>query len=304
MGRANIDITVRIPGPPVPGRTTFASVPATTTAGGKSLNQALAVSRAGAHASLVGNAGDDHWGAVLYQTLTGAAVDVSCFHLVPSVSTGVAVIEVDPDGENRIILARVPKTELTGEQVRSRLAGLRASVVVTQLDLRPDAVDAVLRHHRARTLIGNLVPHPTLGPAVLATLDLFVANEAEAAAVLGRHHDDPMVAARELCELGVRAAVVTAGPCGAAYSDAHDTALVPAPQVDAINTSGAGDTFLGTVAARLAHQFPLSHAVADGVAAATTFVRDGGQRQHHPEPPEHEGQDRQEGHHRDHGHGR
>ncbi|WBB78600.1 PfkB family carbohydrate kinase [Micromonospora sp. WMMD882] len=179
VGRANIDITVRMPGPSVVGRTTFASSPATTPAGGKSLNQALAASRAGAHASLIGNAGDDHWGAFLYRPLTDAAVDASCFHLVPSASTGIAVIEVDPDGENRIILARAPETELTGEQVRSRLAELHASVVVTQLDLPPDAVDAVFRHHRARALIGNLVPHPTLGPTALAPLDLFVANEAE-----------------------------------------------------------------------------------------------------------------------------
>ncbi|WP_405098266.1 PfkB family carbohydrate kinase [Micromonospora sp. NBC_01412] len=278
MGRANIDITVRIPGPPVPGRTTFASSPATTTAGGKSLNQALAASRAGARTSLIGNAGDDHWGAFLYRALTDAAIDVSSFQLVPSASTGIAVIEVDPDGENRIILARALETELTGEQVRTRLAGLRTSVVVAQLDLQPDAVDAVFRHHRAETLIGNLVPHSTLGSAALAPLDLFVSNEAEAAAVLGRHHDDPTVAARELRKLGPRAAVVTAGSRGAAYSDADDTALVPAQQVNVINTSGAGDTFLGTLAARLVHQHPLSHAVADGVAAATTLVCDGVQR--------------------------
>ncbi|NBE82154.1 PfkB family carbohydrate kinase [Micromonospora rubida] len=278
VGRANIDITVRIPGPPVPGRTTFASSPATTTAGGKSLNQALAASRAGAHASLIANVGDDHWGTFLHRTLTNAAVDVFCFHLVPSASTGIALIEVDPDGENRIILARTPDTELTGEQVSSRLAGLHVSVVVTQLDLPPDAVDAVFRHRRAQMLIGNLVPHSTLGAAALAPLDLFVANEAGAAAILGRHHDDPTVAARELRELGPGAAVVTAGPGGAAYSDAYDTALVPAPHVNVINTSGAGDTFLGTIAARLAHQFPLSHAIADGVAAATTFVSSGVQR--------------------------
>ncbi|WP_229399270.1 PfkB family carbohydrate kinase [Micromonospora okii] len=273
MGRSNIDITVRIPGPPVPGRTTFASSPATTTAGGKSLNQALAASRAGAHATLIANAGDDYWGTFLYQTLIDAAVDVSRFHLVPSALTGIALIEVDPDGENRIILARAPETELTGEQVRGKLAGLPAAVVVTQLDLQPDAVDAVVRHHRAQTLIGNLVPHPTLGSAALGPLDLFVANEAEAAAILGRHHDDPIAAARELRTLGPRAVVVTAGPRGAAYSDAHDTALIPAPHVNVTNTSGAGDTFLGTVAARLAYQLPLSHAVADGVAAATTFVQ-------------------------------
>ncbi|MFV2022411.1 PfkB family carbohydrate kinase [Micromonospora sp. LOL_023] len=273
VGRANIDITVRIPQRPVPGRTTFASSAATTTPGGKSLNQALAAARTGIHTSLISNAGDDHWGALLHQALTDAAVDVSGFYLVPSGSTGIAVVEIDSDGENHIILARAPESELTGDQVHDRLTRLSAPVVVTQLDLRPDAVNAVLRHHRADTLIGNLVPHPTLGAAALAPLDLFVSNQTEAAAILGHHHTDPADAAHELRELGPRAAVVTAGPAGAAYSHPTGTALVPTPHVNAVNTSGAGDTFLGTLAARLAYHTPLPEAVAAAVAAATTHVR-------------------------------
>lgn len=273
VGRANIDITVRIPQRPVPGRTTFASSPATTTPGGKSLNQALAARGAGARTSLISNAGTDEWGSFLNRVLTDAAVDMSFFRLVPSAATGVAIVEVTPDGENYIILARPPETELTGQQVRSGLQQVPASIVVTQLDLQPEAVDAVFRHHRAETLIGNLVPHPTVGSAALAALDLFVSNEAEAAAILGRHHTDPLIAAQELRKLGPRAAVVTAGARGAAYSDTDQAALVPAQHVTAINTTGAGDAFLGTLAARLADQVPLPQAVAEGVAAATSLVR-------------------------------
>ena len=278
VGRANIDITVRIPQRPVAGRTTFASSPATTTPGGKSLNQALAARQAGARTSLISNAGGDDWGIFLNRALTDAAVDVSHFQLVPSAPTGIAIIEVTPDGENYIVLARPPETELTGEHVRSALRQLRAPIVVTQLDLQPEVVDAVFQHHDAETLIGNLVPHPTLGATALAPLDLFVSNEAEAAAILGRHHADPSVAAQELRKLGPRAVVVTVGARGAVYSDADHTALVPARHVGAINTSGAGDAFLGTLAARLAHKVPLPHAVAEGVAAATTFVRVGGRQ--------------------------
>ncbi|MEH1017811.1 PfkB family carbohydrate kinase [Micromonospora sp. CPCC 206060] len=273
VGRANIDITVRIPQRPVAGRTTFASSPATTTPGGKSLNQAMAARQAGVRASLISNVGDDEWGAFLSRALTNAAIDVSFFQLVPSAPTGTAIIEVTPDGENYIVLAHSTETELGSEHVRDALQQLRAPIVVTQLDLQPDAVDAVFRHHHAETLIGNLVPHPSLGLTALAPLDLFVSNEAEAAAILGRHHDDPSVTAQELRKLGPQAVIVTAGARGAAYSNADHTALAPAPHVKATNTSGAGDTFLGTLAARLAHNAPLSHAVAEGVAAATTFVQ-------------------------------
>ncbi|MBQ1051832.1 bifunctional hydroxymethylpyrimidine kinase/phosphomethylpyrimidine kinase [Micromonospora sp. C51] len=276
VGRANIDITVRVPQRPVAGRTMFASAPATTTPGGKSLNQALAARMAGVRSSLVSAAGDDPWGTFLTRALDDAAVDVSFFHLVPSASTGVAIIEVTPDGENYIVLARHPKAELTGEHVRDGLQQLQAPIVVTQLDLQPDAVNAVFRHHHARRLIGNLVPHPRLGPTALTPLDVFVSNEAEAAVILGRHHADPSVAAEGLRKLGPRAAVVTAGAHGAAYSSPDHTALIPTQHVNALDTSGAGDAFLGTLAAQLARQAPLPHAVAEGVAAATTFVQIGG----------------------------
>ncbi|MEV6801366.1 PfkB family carbohydrate kinase [Micromonospora rifamycinica] len=272
IGRANIDITVRTPRRPQPGRTTFASAPATTTAGGKSLNQARAATGAGARTTLVANAGTDEWGTFLRRALTDAGVDVSYFRLIPSAPTGVAIVEVTPDAENHIVLALSPATELTADQVREALRRLHAPTVLTQLDLPPDAVDAVLQHHRAETLIGNLVPHPTLGSAVLAALDLFVCNEHEAAAILGRHHADPTIAAQELRGLGPRAAVVTAGARGAAYSTAEYTKQVPAPQVHATDTTGAGDHFLGTLTARLTQNTPLGQAIVDAVTVATAVV--------------------------------
>ncbi|RBJ11220.1 hypothetical protein DRA43_00980 [Micromonospora provocatoris] len=97
VGRANIDITVRIPQRPVAGRTTFASSPATTTPGGKSLNQALAARQAGVRASLITNVGDDEWGASLSRALTNAAIDMSFLQVVPSAPTGTAIIEITPD---------------------------------------------------------------------------------------------------------------------------------------------------------------------------------------------------------------
>lgn len=273
VGRANVDITVRIPHRPTPGRTAFASSAAATTPGGKSLNQAVAAADTGAHVGLIGNVGADAWGRFLAQALEQAGVDTSCFQLIPSAQTGTAIIEVTPDGENYIILALSPATELTGRHVLAGINRLRAPIVVTQLDLQPDAVDAVLRHHQAEMLIGNLVPHIGIGSSAIARLDVFVGNEYEAATILGRHHTDPMLAAQALRELGTRTAVVTAGPRGAAYSCADETSIVSAQEVRAVDTSGAGDAFLGTLAARLAKRAPLREAVQAAVLAGTAAVQ-------------------------------
>ncbi|MFD1325425.1 PfkB family carbohydrate kinase [Micromonospora sonneratiae] len=280
VGRANVDITVRVPSRAVPGRTVFASSPAAIAAGGKSLNQAIAAACAGARVGLVGNAGADSWGHLVVEALQAAQVDTSLFSLVPSASTGAAIIEIGPDGENCIVLALSPETELTPEQVSARLGHLRAGVVVTQFDLQPDTVDAVLRYQQADVRIGNLVPHPGVGRAGLAGLDLYVVNEQEAAAILGCHHGDPMDAARDLRKFGVRAAVVTAGSRGAAYSSPDETALVPAKQVSAVDTSGAGDVFLGVLATQLAQRAPLSHAMVRAVEAGSVAVQYPG-----PRPP-------------------
>ncbi|MEN3610155.1 PfkB family carbohydrate kinase [Plantactinospora sp. ZYX-F-223] len=272
VGRANVDLTVRIPHRPTPGRTAFGS-PVLTTAGGKGLNQAVAAARAGARVALLANAGADDWGRLLIRTLRQAPVELSCFQLLPSARTGVAIVEVTPDGESYVVLALSPETELTGQHVRTGFQRVSPSVVVTQLDLRPEAVDAVLREQRARLLIGNLVPHPDIGPAVFAGLDVFVANEHEAAAILGRRDDDPVVLARELRALGPRASVVTAGARGAAYASDDGTGLIDARRVSVVDTSGAGDAFLGALAARLAEGHPLPAAVTDAVTAGAMAVQ-------------------------------
>ncbi|MBB4961921.1 PfkB family carbohydrate kinase [Micromonospora polyrhachis] len=280
IGRANVDITVRVAGRATPGRTMFASSPAMISAGGKSLNQAIAAAGANARVGLLGNAGEDQWGNLVVQALQAAQVDTSCFSLVPSASTSAAIIEIGADGENRIILALSPETELTPEQVRTRLDCLSPPVVVTQLDLQPESVEAGLRCQHTDIRIGNLVPDPGIGTGVLAGLDLYVVNDVEAAAVLGYCADDPMDAARDLCKLGVRTAIVTVGARGAAYCGPDGAARVPADRVRVVDTSGAGDAFLGVLAAHLARKVPLRDAIVRAVEAGSTAVQHLG-----PRPP-------------------
>jgi ribokinase len=273
VGRANVDLTVRIPHRPSPGRTVF-STGLATTPGGKSLNQAVAVARLGGRACLVANVGADSWGHELRTALAAAGVDTESFRLLPEATTAAAIIEVTPDGEPYVVLALSVATELNAEDVTRALARRPAPVVVGQLDLQPTAIDGILRAQRPDLLIGNLVPHPDLRRNVLAELDLFVVNIHEAAAVLGAGTIDPVAAARQLCRLGPRAAIVTAGPRGAAYSGPDGSDLVPATSVTVVDASGAGDAFLGALALSLSR----GRSVPDSVAAA---VRVGGEAVQH-----------------------
>lgn len=273
VGRANIDLAVRIPYRPGPGQTAFGSE-LVSTPGGKSLNQAIAVARLGGRATLVANAGDDHWGRHLMTSLIEAAVDVTHFHLLPGVPTGAAIIEVTPDGENYLILSISPGTELNANQVDDALARVDAPVTVVQLDLPPEPVTQVLSAPGRGTIrIGNLVPHPGLDMTLMKRLDVLVVNQHEAATILGVADISPRAAARQLRQLGPRRVVVTAGRDGAAYSDIEQSDTIDAHTVEVVDTTGAGDAFLGSLALDLAKNMPLSDAVPRAVSVGAEAVQ-------------------------------
>jgi ribokinase len=267
VGRATIDLTVRVPQRATPGRASFGG-PLVATPGGKALNQAYAAARLGGDVTLVANAGADHWGDQLAAEL--AATGVAGLRLLPGVPTGAAIIEVTPDGESYVTLALSPATELTEDQVQ-KAPGLRtADIVVTQLDLAADIVKAL---PGPRLLIGTLIPDD---PSVLSALDLFVVNVYEAATVLKTAVTDARTAADGLRDLGLPAVVVTAGHEGAVYSDRDGTAAVPAPRVEAVDTSGAGDAFLGALAVDLAAGKPLADAVLTATEIGSRAVQQPG----------------------------
>lgn len=275
VGRANIDLTVHVPHRSRPGRSTIGSS-LSASAGGKSLNQAIATARHGGRAALIANVGADAWGQQIATALTNAGVDTRHVRLVPDTTTGAAIIEVTPDGESYITLALSPATELTAHDIHHATAGLAAGAVVIQLDLPPEPVTVLLGHRRAPIVIGNLVPHPDLDPAVLKHLDALVVNRHEAAAILHTSTENLIEAATALQCLGPRTVVVTAGPHGAAYAHPHGTGTVPAPTVSIVDTTGAGDAFLGSLALDLARHTPLPDAVATAVHAGSRTVQHAG----------------------------
>ena len=284
-----MDISVTVPRLPAPGATVLGSA-ACFTPGGKGANQAVAAARLGAGVRMAGCVGDDDFGRQLLAALRAEDVDASHVRTVIGVPTGLAMISVDPAGENLITVAPGANHEVGAGEVTAA-ASSPGDVLVICAEIPVPAIKAALA--RARGVSGsgarcvlNLAPAPAEAAAIVADgVDWLVVNETEAAAVLGRKVEgltDAGQAAAGLLAAGARHAVVTAGAHGAALapSTAADGAplTIEAFRVGAVDTVGAGDTFVGALAVALAAGVPPGEAVrAAAAAGATAATRPGAQ---------------------------
>ena len=251
VGSVNLDLMARAPALPRPGETitdaTFERHP-----GGKGANQALAARRMGAEVSLIACVGDDAEAEIATRLLLDAGVDLSRTCVVADAATGVALIVVGPDGQNQIVVAPGANRSLTPADVD--LEG--ADVVICQLEIPVDVVASAVE--RAAFSVLNCAPARPLPEGLLARCDVVVVNETERAAY-GTALD------------GARLVVVTLGAEGAAaYEKGSEVARARSLDVEAIDTVGAGDTFVGTLAVELGSGRDLAAAL--GMAAAAGAV--------------------------------
>ena len=309
LGSLNMDISVTVPRLPEPGATVLGSA-ARFTPGGKGANQAVAAARLAGAISMVGCVGDDDFGRQLVTGLRDEGVDAGAVRTVPGVPTGLAMISVDAAGENMITVAPGANHEVGEEQVAA--AG-RADghVLVICAEIPVSAIRAAVAQSARHVL--NLAPAPPDAAAIVAGgVDWLVVNEGEAAAVLGRPVSglaEAAQAAAALVQAGARHAVVTAGAHGAALAPAAAPAAAAATpatpaataatadatpatagttvgaadtieafKVEAVDTVGAGDAFVGALAVALAVGVPAAEAVrAAAAAGATAATRPGAQ---------------------------
>jgi ribokinase len=284
LGSLNTDISLPVPHLPGPGETVLASAPATFGAGGKGANQAVAAARLGAAVSMVGCCGDDEFGARLRAGLAAEGVGVAGLRAVPGVASGLALITVDPAGENSIAVA-AGANGLVGDAEVATAFAQPCDVLVLSAEIPASVLGAALRRARAdgvRTVL-NLAPVPEGAVGLLAECPgWLVVNAQEAAALAGRPGGSP---ARDETALGSAAAAalaaglggghvaVTMGAAGAALAGPSGTAAVPGFPVTAVDTVGAGDAFVGALAVALASGLDPAAAVtaacAAGAAAAT-----------------------------------
>jgi ribokinase len=243
-----------------------------TVPGGKGANQAIAVARAGGDVRMVGAVGTDVWGDQVLAVLRAAGVDVSGVRRADG-ATGTAHILVDASGDNSIVV--VPGANGT---VHDPVPGLDAAldgaeILLLQLELPLDAVLAGARAARERGVKVVLTPAPArpLPADLLELVDLLVPNESEARALTG--HSDPSAAAAALLD-AVPEVVVTLGARGAVWRCRDAEPLhVPAPQVAAVDTTAAGDTFVGALAVALGEGRSAHAALTWAVSAAALSVQ-------------------------------
>jgi ribokinase len=270
LGSANADLVVRVGRRPEAGETILGSE-LVVTPGGKGANQAVAAGLLGGEVRFVGCVGSDPYGDLLRASLANAGVGVSDLASVPT-ATGCALIFVTPDGENSIVVAPGANNAVTEEYLRGCEADwTRADVVVMQLEVPVVAVEyaaAACNQHGTRFLL-NAAPAVLPSEAVLEICDPLVVNESEALILLGEPRgigQEPERLARRLLEMGPRSVVLTLGAAGSVCVDrAGEVHRQSARPVAAVDTTGAGDAFVGALAMALA----AGHSLSTGLATAS-----------------------------------
>jgi ribokinase len=288
-GSINQDFVLSVERRPAPGET-VTDARLATHYGGKGANQAAAAALLGASVAFLGRVGDDGFGGPLVRALSDKGVDTSLVRGVPGSSTGAAFITVTPDGENAITVAPGANRRLTAKDVDDASESIEAAqVLVAQMEIPTEVVlraVEVAAGSGTRALV-NLAPPFEVPRALLEKLDPLVINEHEAAFLLGERVegvDGALDAAPRLLSLGPASVVVTLGEDGAIFSGSEAAKHLPAPRVEVVDTTGAGDAFVGALAARLAEDAPLEDAVAYAVRAGAAAVTEAGAQGALPTP--------------------
>ncbi|WAH95486.1 ribokinase [Arthrobacter sp. MMS18-M83] len=291
VGSLNADLTIYCERLPLPGETVHGNGFAVNP-GGKSANQAVAASKLGGTVSLIGAVGNDSNGAMLLASTEGAGVDVSRVRRSADVATGVAVIAVDANGENNIIISAGANGTLAPADV-SADAFDDAAVLCLCLEVGLETVEAAAKtaHDAGATVLLNLSPYAEIPQSLADLSDVLLVNAHEASMFLGdaeMPHPGAHASAWEpvrnqFAERGLQRVLVTLGSHGSVVLDSlaasgEQISRIAPTKVNAVDTTGAGDAFTGAVAARLAAGETLAEAAAfASVAAALATTKKGTQ---------------------------
>ena len=271
VGSLNMDLVVRSPRHPQPGETLLGSE-FHTFPGGKGANQAVAAARLGGQVKMIGRVGADAFGKSLIQTLTNDGVDTSQVKQL-GVATGVALITVDEAGQNTIVVVPGANGELPPPDLLAAESVFEgASVVVMQLEIPLLTVmyAADLAHRHGARVVLNPAPAQPLGATLLKQVDALIPNQPEAALLTGCALAGD--AARRLIASGVRSVIVTLGEDGVLIAEGETATHLPAHRVNVVDTTAAGDAFVGAFAVALAEGRSTREAAAWGNAAGALAV--------------------------------
>ena len=244
----------------------------------------MAAARAGATVAMVSAVGDDEYGRRALVDLRSEGVDISRVAVMSDESTGLALIAVDERGANQIVVAPGANAALGAAAIERALASYEpppGSVAVLSFELGDDAIVAAGEYAASRgmRLLVNPAPARDLAPELVALSPIVLPNEGEATTLTGL--SDPRAAAAALATRTGAPVIVTLGGAGALLHEPGgpaETVHLPAPSVEVVDSTGAGDAFVGALAAHLAAGKPLREAAAAAIEAASESVTSAGAR--------------------------
>lgn len=273
VGSANVDLTTFSDRFPKAGETIFGEH-FDLGWGGKGANQAVASRLCGADVAMVARVGDDLFGPATIANFQAQGIDASHVRIVPGVSSGVAPIFVESNGQNRIIVVKGANDRLLPADVDDAADALGAAdCIVLQFEIPLETVYHTVRFAAARGIrcIVNPAPAQPVDLAALAGVDYFVPNETEAETITGmpvRSVDDAAACARHLVGRGLKRVIITLGEKGALLAHAGGVDVVPPYRVATKDTTGAGDAFVGSFAVFLGEGL----AERDAIARANLYA--------------------------------
>ncbi|MBH1983109.1 MAG: ribokinase [Burkholderiales bacterium] len=283
IGSINMDLVLRVPRMPLPGETltggAFRTIP-----GGKGANQAVACARlsgkvaaGGQQVAMIGCVGDDAFGATLRAALVGDGIIDSHITTLPGVASGIASILVDDNGQNSIVIAGGANDLLSPAHIDAAKELIeQADIVVLQLETPMATVVHAIKLARSlgKTVVLNPAPAASLPAGVLELVDYLIPNEIEAAMLAGVSPDgaDVQALAAALQKLGSDNVIITLGSKGVHAALYGGDFTFPAEVVQAVDTTAAGDTFIGGFVAGLASGMDEAEAIQQGQRAAAWSV--------------------------------
>ncbi len=266
VGSANIDLTTFTDRFPKPGETIFGQR-FDLGFGGKGANQAVAARLCGAEVFMVARVGSDLFGPATIENFRKQGIDPTHVKQVEGLSSGVAPIFVDPNGQNRILVVKGANDALKPANVDAAAETLKsADCIVLQFEIPVETVYytiAFARKHGIRCIL-NPAPAQSVDLAALKDLDYFVPNETEAETIAGtpvRNVEDAKKVAAQLVSSGIRRVIITLGANGSLLAGREGSEHVPPFAVNAIDSTGAGDAFIGSFAVFLGEGAPEREAV-------------------------------------------
>ncbi len=277
IGSLNMDLVVQTARLPQSGETLagseFHMIP-----GGKGANQAVAASRSGANTHMIGCVGDDTFGEIMLELLRNANVDVKGVSILNGISTGTATIIVEEGGENRIIIVPGANGRVTYDLVEQKWDLIsRSDLVILQHEIPLSTIHRSIKNCQQKDIPVLLNPAPMypIPMDILTSLDTLVVNESEAAALTGNSIDGldtAKEAARDIYQSGVKTVIITLGQNGAILLEGKGFIYHPGFKVSTVDTTAAGDTFVGGYAASITEGKSTTEALEYACAASAISV--------------------------------